>query len=455
MQVAFDSGELLLLGESSSIPGASSCLINGIVQPDIAFKFTSSRIHRLELIVGIDTGATAVNATSPYGSHFGILHANVSNCLHHRKIISPFGRSNQRQPRGLGNVVQTPVVQRSTARFQRRLPCFDISTYTAYQTSLLLEQSFQLDVLTRPSKGSNHILGTFKHMQLNHKANVLLGDEELKASCMGDVSLFSLGKEFLSGEFQLKAKLEIAIAPHPKKLQCTRQQDIDYTLVWLAGLKTPKAEPGKNAPGAHTILNIGLGDLQQRFSQEKTTIARAQQNFAQLFSPLQIIAGFCRPYEISNLQLLAPSHGSGQMSPPINRFPGSGMFSTALRSLANECSVIQGSIILNAGFSTQQMGIAASKDNALFGIEISGSVQLAPRLLPSICDPITQSSQVSSIDQTSWLVTGGTGALGCLASDWLSLQGLLRQLKILGRSGKLSVESAAVLDQGHLVEIER
>ena len=143
------------------------------------------------------------------------------------------------------------------------------------------------------------------------------------------------------------------------------------------------------------------------------------------------------------------------MSPPINRFPGSGMFSTALRSLANECSVIQGSIILNAGFSTQQMGIAASKDNALFGIEISGSVQLAPRLLPSICDPITQSSQVSSIDQTSWLVTGGTGALGCLASDWLSLQGLLRQLKILGRSGKLSVESAAVLDQGHLVEIER
>jgi hypothetical protein len=243
-------------------------------------------------------------------------------------------------------------------------------------------------------------------------------------------------------EFAAGGLLRLAgVAYKSEKLKEPNQMapvDLEYTTVWQAS----------NAllPSSTNVMPLeGLEVSAGRLSKQQFVNSAAAGSSALLDFPqtLALIQSSCRLYpQRSSINIKSASSSASSSGVPV---PGrnnlaAGTVSAALRCVVSERSEIKAKALFTAKYSSNWNYKHDAASNDAFGAEISGGVELVPRLLPTAPAALVKSATIVPIAKT-WAISGGNGALGQLSSDWLSQQGTSHQI-LLCRSGRFNRDSA-------------
>lgn len=436
---------------------ANPCLVNGVVQSLVSFKMPT--VNRLKVVANANTGIIEITSISQNYLGAELLHAQTINSRPYKDAKPRILVETLNKLRHLVKLQSTPFASCATARFQPlKPPGFGITTYLALKLTHDLEHGFQLANLALQSPGPYGV-GAFKGLQYDNISTDYITAKEAMASSAGDASMSSSGNNIYYGQLELKALQRAVESQHDvgESLgESFAQEQLKYMAVWQAFQKA--SEKGADTPdgSCSTCLKLGLGELQQNFMEISRSMAKMQHSFANFFILLKCSAGLARVARNSRMHAtLSTSLLASHNVLPLHGHGGSSMLAAALRTFGNECPGLNGSVTFNSCFSNQRTN--SSKDchkGDYFGTEISNAVQSVPRLLPVVTDSIKECSS-AYFSPITWVVTGGTGALGCLGSTWLSLQGIARQIKLLGRTGRFSIAPTTLLGQLQMIVVER
>jgi len=407
-------------GLSTVVPGERMLLSNSCMGVSI------------HVILYQDDGHVDVNGVQSHGIKTGLL-LQAQLC----QIASSAASTclvNQRKD-SLGSSLQSNPVKQMMLRLREEkqivvVACADGTLqrqYEQYLSSLL--ESYAQGITVAPGRDSALPLQPCQVAAVGCMISAKTSDDQTShISVYSDnASMTSFGAQVMDVQHRWLNRIE-PLPPTHKDVP----KGLEYTVDWQA---SKVARDPEESYDVATVQSSGLfyhtrmGTLEQSFG--STIQAHPTEGCS---SGLQIMQGIANSSSSLNARLVG-SCATAVAIPGANSRNASGYIHAAvMHCCANEIKNIHRNVLyIDKNTAVYDVSTKTRKSN--YENQIQGGALFSPLLLRAR-QPEFMSKQHAGLSMGAWAVTGGTGALGSLASQWM-LTELGFSVVLLGRAGRL------------------